>query len=57
MSLFERPNIGQVHTDCGNGGDDFTELKFVEDGGFASGVKADLYQMMSGGILKGKKSV
>ena len=43
MSLFERPNIGHARTDCGNGGDDFTELEFVEDGGFSSGIKADLY--------------
>jgi hypothetical protein len=32
-----------IETDCGDGGDDFTELEFVEDGGFASGIKADLY--------------
>ena len=43
MSPFEWLNIGHSHTDCGDGGDDFTELKFVEDGCFASGIKADLY--------------
>ena len=43
MSRFEWPNIGHSRTDCRDSGDDFTELKFVEDGGFASGIKADLY--------------
>ena len=29
------------HTDSGNGGDDLTKLKLVEDGGFTGGIQAD----------------
>ena len=36
MSPFEWPNIGHPRTNCGDRGDDFTELEFVEDSGFAS---------------------
>ena len=43
MSLLERPDIGHGLTDCGDGSDDFAELEFVENGGFASGIEADLY--------------
>jgi hypothetical protein len=43
MSSIERPHIGHGLTDCGNGSDDFTELEFIENGGFASGIEADLY--------------
>lgn len=43
MSLLEQPDIGYGLTDCGNGSDDFTELEFVENCGFASGIEADLY--------------
>lgn len=43
MSLLERPDIGHRLTDCGDGSDDFAELEFVENGGFASGIEADLY--------------
>ena len=28
-------------TNCGDGGDDFTELQLVEDGGLSGGVKTD----------------
>jgi hypothetical protein len=30
-------------TDCGDSGDDFTELELVENSGFSSGIKTDLY--------------
>ena len=43
MSPSAWPNVGHSLTNCGDGGDDFTELEFVEDGGFSSGIKADLY--------------
>jgi hypothetical protein len=43
MSSCEWLNIGHSRTDCGDGGDDFAELEFIEYGGFASGIKADLY--------------
>lgn len=29
------------HTDSGNGGDDLTKLKLVEDGGFTGGIKTN----------------
>lgn len=29
-------------TDCWDGGDDFTQLQLVEDGGLTSGIKTDL---------------
>lgn len=32
---------GWYHTDGGDGGDDFTELELVEDGGFTGGVESD----------------
>lgn len=28
-------------TDCGDGGDDFTQLQLVQDGGFTSSIKTD----------------
>ena len=36
-----------TRTDCWDGGDDFTELQFVEDGGLTSGVKTDLERPLS----------
>lgn len=32
---------GEGLTDCGDGGDDFTQLQLVQDGGFTSSVKTD----------------
>lgn len=32
---------GSGLTDCRNGGDDFTELELVQDGGLTGGVKTD----------------
>ena len=31
-------------TDCGDGGNDLTELEFVEDGGLTSGIETDLIE-------------
>ncbi len=30
-----------VRTDCGDGGDDFTQLQLVEDGGLAGRIETD----------------
>ena len=43
MSPRERLDMEDARTDCGDSGDDFTKLEFVEDGGFAGGIEADLY--------------
>jgi len=40
--FLERSNPNQRRTDCGDSGDDFTELELVENGGFTSGIKTDL---------------
>jgi len=32
-----------VKTDCGDGGDNFTELELVENSGLTSGIETDLY--------------
>ena len=39
--MVEYPS--ESRTNCWDGGDGFTELEFVEDGGFTSGIKANLY--------------
>ncbi len=42
MSALESLSEQVRRTNCWNGGDDFTKLEFVQDGGLTSSVKTDL---------------
>ena len=38
---FDAKRWTTTRTDCGDGGDDFTELQLVEDGGLSGGIETD----------------